>query len=470
MNQLVWFRSDLRVRDNHALSAAMSDGPTLAVYIISPGQWRQHDDAPAKVDFWLRNLGCLRQSLDALNVPLLILDAASWSDVPKALDHLCHKHLVGTLHFNDEYGVNEARRDDAVEQLLQTRSVTVRRHVDQVLFKPGSVLTGSGGYFKVFSQFRKVCNSRLHNAPPPVLPIPNVQAPLAIASDPVPASIGGFEPPSERIRTFWPAGEDAVSKRLEAFVNEDLGDYERARDIPSEDGTSRMSAYLAAGVVSPRQCLNAALRANNGELDSGNKGAVTWISELLWRDFYKHILVGYPHVSMGRAFRPETERVPWQRDNDALQAWKEGRTGFPIIDAAMRQMQTLGWMHNRLRMLTAMFLSKNLLIDWREGERWFMQHLVDGDLSANNGGWQWSASTGTDSVPYFRIFNPVTQSQRFDPRGDFIKEWLPELRELDAKRIHHAVAADLFAGAGYPAPIVDLRESRARALAAFKNL
>ena len=470
MNQLVWFRSDLRVLDNHALCAAMSSGPTLAVYITSPAQWRQHDDAAAKVDFWLRNLACLRQSLDTLNVPLLIIDVDLWRDVPAALEELCHRHSVNTLHFNDEYGVNEARRDDSVEQLLESQSVTVRRHVDQVLFKPGSVLTGSGGYFKVFGQFKRVCYERLRHAPPSVLPIPRAQPPLAIKSNPVPIRVSGFEPPPERIRAFWPAGEDAVGRRLETFANDDIGDYLRARDIPSEDGTSRMSAYLAAGVVSPRQCLQAALRANHGELDSGNQGAVTWISELLWRDFYKHILVGYPRVSMGRAFRPETERLGWEHDENVLQAWKDGRTGIPIIDAAMRQMQALGWMHNRLRMLTAMFLSKNLLIDWREGERWFMQHLVDGDLSANNGGWQWSASTGTDSVPYFRIFNPITQSQRFDPKGDFIKEWLPELQGLDAKRIHHGVAADLFAGGEYPAPIVDLRESRARALAAFKNL
>ncbi|ERI52767.1 hypothetical protein N878_17765, partial [Pseudomonas sp. EGD-AK9] len=214
-----------------------------------------------------------------------------------------------------------------------------------------------------------------------------------------------------------------------------------------------------------------ALRANRGEFDSGNPGAVTWINELLWREFYKHILVGYPRVSMHRAFRQETEALPWRDAPDELAAWQQGRTGLPIVDAAMRQLRATGWMHNRLRMIVAMFLTKNLLIDWREGERFFMRQLIDGDLAANNGGWQWSASTGTDAAPYFRIFNPISQSQKFDPDGHFIRHWVPELAGLNKRDIHDPAAlGGLLAPAGYPRPIVDLARSRERALAAFKHL
>jgi deoxyribodipyrimidine photo-lyase len=224
-------------------------------------------------------------------------------------------------------------------------------------------------------------------------------------------------------------------------------------------------------VISPRQCLHAALQVNRGEFDSGNPGALCWINELLWREFYKHVLVGYPRVSRQRAFRPETEAVAWRQAPGELAAWQQGRTGIPLVDAGMRQLLATGWMHNRLRMVTAMFLTKNLLIDWREGERFFMQHLIDGDLAANNGGWQWSASTGTDAVPYFRLFNPLSQAQRFDAEGRFIRHWLPELDGLDDRALHNPAAlGGLFGAAAYPPPIVDLASSRERALQAFKNL
>ncbi len=258
---------------------------------------------------------------------------------------------------------------------------------------------------------------------------------------------------------------------MHAFCAEAIDGYAEQRDFPALPGTSQLSAYLAAGVLSVRQCLHAALAANQGEFASGNAGVVTWINELLWRDFYSHILVGYSKVSRNRAFKPETEALPWRDAPEDLLAWQQGRTGFPIIDAAMRQLLATGWMHNRLRMVVAMFLTKNLLIDWREGERFFMQHLIDGDLAANNGGWQWSASTGTDAVPYFRIFNPISQSQRFDPQGDFIRYWLPELKHLSNKDIHQAKQlGGLFERNDYPQPIVDLSSSRKRALNAFKQL
>ncbi|UTW09140.1 deoxyribodipyrimidine photo-lyase [Pseudomonas benzenivorans] len=472
MLQLIWLRSDLRVQDNSALAAAMAAGPTVALYLLSPGQWRQHDDAPCKVDFWLRNLVELSAALARLNVPLLIRQADTWDAAPDVIAALCRELRVDAVRVNDEYGVNEQDRDQAVARRLDEQGVAFQRHLDQLLFQPGSVLTQSGSYFKVYSQFRKQCYQRLHTALPPLVPTPTAQAPLAIAGDELPGAVDGFATPSETLRQLWPAGEASAHERLARFADEQIGFYHDARDIPAKPGTSQLSAYLAAGVLSPRQCLHAALQANQGEFESGNSGVITWINELLWREFYKHILVGYPRVSRHRAFRPETEAVPWRDAPDELAAWQEGRTGIPLIDAAMRQLRATGWMHNRLRMVVAMYLTKNLLIDWRAGERYFMRQLIDGDLAANNGGWQWSASTGTDAAPYFRIFNPVSQSQRFDPQGRFIRHWLPELQGLDDKRIHDPSAArgGLFDELDYPRPLVDLRHSRERALAAFRSL
>lgn len=471
MTQLLWLRSDLRAHDNTALCAAMAAGPTVALYLITPQQWLAHDDAACKVDFWLRNLSALQQQLARLNVPLLVRHADTWQQVPAVLGEICQSLQIRAVHLNEEYGVHESRRDLACREHLAQHGVALHSHLDQLFFAPGSVLTQSGGYFQVFSQFRKVCYQRLASALPACRPLPAAQAPLPIASDPIPREVAGFASPGEALRQLWPAGEDEAQQRLQRFADEQLEWYDQQRDFPATPGTSQLSAYLAAGVISPRQCLHAALTINRGEFASGNPGAVCWISELLWREFYKHILVGYPRVSMGRAFRRETEALAWRHAPEELAAWQEGRTGLPIIDAAMRQLRETGWMHNRLRMIVAMFLTKNLLIDWREGERWFMRHLIDGDLAANNGGWQWSASTGTDAAPYFRIFNPLSQSAKFDPDGRFLRHWLPELASLNKRDIHNPDAlGGLFGVAGYPRPMVDLSKSRERALAAFKNL
>jgi deoxyribodipyrimidine photo-lyase len=469
--QLIWLRSDLRLHDNSALAAAAARGPCVAVYLPSPQQWHAHDDAPCKVDFWLRNLASLSLALGELNIPLLIRHAAHWDQAPQTLLTLCGELEIGAVHVNEEYGLNETRRDTDVARTLNDQGIEFHSHLDQLLFKPGSVLTKTGNYFQVFSQFRKVCYQRLHFSVPNLVPTPARQAPTGIHSDPVPTQVEGFAPPGEALRALWPAGENEARRRLDTFVDQHLDYYQDERDFPAKPGTSQLSAYLVAGVVSPRQCLHAALQANQGEFESGSVGAVTWVNELLWREFYKHILVGYPRVSRHRAFRPETEALAWRDAPEELQAWKQARTGLPIIDAAMRQLLDTGWMHNRLRMVVAMFLTKNLLIDWREGERFFMQHLIDGDLAANNGGWQWSASTGTDSAPWFRIFNPQAQSEKFDREGLFIKRWLPELNDLDKQQAHKPnTQGELFGGTNYPAPIVDLRESRTRALAAFRNL
>ncbi|MCJ1885827.1 deoxyribodipyrimidine photo-lyase [Pseudomonas sp. LA21] len=468
--QLLWLRTDLRLRDNTALAAAAERGPVIALFLLSPGQWREHDDAACKVDFWLRNLRELHAGLAGLNIPLLVRTADRWSDAPQVIAELCRGHGIEAVHVNEEYGLHEARRDAAVKRELANQGVDLRSYLDQLLFAPGTLLTKGGGYFQVYSQFRKLCYERLNRGVPMLQRAPRAQAPLELASDPLPEWIDGFESPTEDLRSHWPAGEAEAHERLETFTDERLGGYHERRDFPASDGTSQLSPYLAAGVLSPRQCLYAALASNHGEFETGNSGAVSWINELLWREFYKHILVGFPRVSRHRAFREDTERLNWRYDKQDLEAWQQGRTGFPLIDAAMRQLLATGWMHNRLRMVVAMFLTKNLLIDWREGERWFMRHLIDGDLAANNGGWQWSASTGTDAVPYFRIFNPLSQSERFDPDGRFIRRWLPELAGVEGRAIHDPSRLGLFGAAGYPQPMVDLSATRERALEAFKRL
>lgn len=256
---------------------------------------------------------------------------------------------------------------------------------------------------------------------------------------------------------------------MERFCRQNLQHYQRERDFPALNGTSRLSPALACGVISVRSCWECALRANQGEFDSDNPGATTWLTELLWREFYQHLLALHPRLSRGEPYLEIGKRVPWRNSPEDLHAWQQGQTGFPLIDAAMRQLAATGWMHNRLRMVVAMFFTKNLLLDWRLGERWFMQHLIDGDLAANNGGWQWCASTGTDAAPYFRVFNPVTQSQRFDPTGEFIRHWLPELAHLDDRQIHlPSENGDLFS-ARYPAPIVDSKKSRLQAIELFRQ-
>lgn len=471
MQQLIWFRNDLRIHDNRALSAALQAGPSVAVFILSPQQWLAHNDAACKVDFLLRNLVELQRSLATLNVPLLMRSAEQWQQAPAVIAQLCHELKISAVHVNTEYGVNETQRDTAVGNHLVDQGMLWHSHLDQLLFKPGSILTQSGSYFKVFSQFKKACYKQLYAHIPEAVSSPKAQAPLAIASDPIPTQLNGFAKVSATLQALWPAGEQAALQRLTAFTDNAITDYLERRDFPALNATSQLSAYLVAGVISTRQCLHAALAVNQGEFAAGQQGVITWINELLWREFYTHILVGYPRVSRNRAFKPATEALAWRNAKDDLLAWQQGRTGFPIIDAAMRQLLATGWMHNRLRMVVAMFLSKNLLIDWRAGERFFMQNLIDGSLAANNGGWQWSASTGTDAVPYFRIFNPISQSKRFDPNGDFIRHWLPELKHLSAKEIHQPkLCADLFEATQYPAPIVDLAASRERALQAFKNL
>lgn len=482
MRPLIWFRSDLRVADNPALYAASraAERGAVAVFVFCPRQWREkHDWGDVKVDFLRRNLEVLSRDLEKLAIALLFVQAPDFAGVPAKLLALARRHGCDALFFNRELEVYERRRDAEVEAAFTAAGRAVHVFDDQTVLPPQEVQKRGGGFFSIFTPFHRAWKQRLlADGPPRLVGRPRRQPELVCPPDPLPARLAGWAP-SGIDPKLWPAGSRAALGHLERFLGGPAQRYLDDRDVPSLPATSQLSAALALGVVSPRQCLAAALAANHGELEAGDPGELEagdpgiagWMRQLAWRDFYRHVLVGFPRVSMGRPFQLATEKVLWRDDEPALRAWEEGRTGVPIVDAGMRQLLETGWMHNRLRMIVAMFLTKDLLIDWRRGERWFMRHLVDGDLANNNGGWQWAASTGTDAAPYFRILNPWTQSRRFDPEGRFIRRFVPELARVPAAALHDPKAlAPLRRGLDYPPPIVDHASARERAIGAFRGL
>ena len=480
---LHWFRRDLRVEDNRALHGAAraasdsADGGVVGVYVVSPGEWAAHDDAPVKIEFWLRNIRELRDALARLNVPLIVVRADAARDIPGVLDAVATEAGCDALFYNREYEVDEARRDAGVTRLFEKRGRTVHAHDDRCILAPGEVVTQSGGFYTVFTPFQnrfvEVLLERGEGGVG-VLGRPRKQPVIDVESSEIPEAVEGFV--SGVDPGLWPAGEREAARRLGRFIEGRGAVYGESRDFPALDGTSVLSAYLNSGVISARACLAAALEADGGVLRLGKRyrGAPTgyskWISELIWREFYIHITHTFPRVCTGRAFKAVDRRIPWRHDEADFQAWTTGRTGFPIVDAAMRQLNTTGWMHNRLRMVVAMFLTKDLLIDWRWGERHFMRHLVDGDLGSNNGGWQWSASTGTDAAPYFRVYNPTRQAERYDPEGAFVRRWAPELAGLEGKEIFDPSRMAPLARSAieYPAPMVDHGRARVRVMEVFR--
>ncbi|MFI4896712.1 MAG: deoxyribodipyrimidine photo-lyase [Phycisphaerales bacterium JB059] len=474
MRPLVWFRADLRTRDHPALSRATRDAErgVVAVFTICPKQWLDHDLSDAKADLILRSLRDLSADLKKLNIPLLILEHPTFAESPRALLRLAEAHACDAIYFNDELELNERERDDAVANAFEDAGLRVRRFTDQLVFPPDAIRTKEGKYYSVFTPFKKAWIARFKEGEArDEAPAPRAQNEAPCEPDPIPDTVEGFDPDNAK-PDLWPAGEEHARAALFSFCADRIQSYADRRDLPDADATARLSPSLGIGALSSLQCVNAARDVNQNKLDSGAKGVSTWISEIIWREFYRCILVGFPRVCRHRPFRLETERIEWIDNPEHLEAWKEGRTGFPIVDAAMRQLIQTGWMHNRLRMIAAMFLSKDLFLDWRLGERHFSRHLIDTDLANNNGGWQWSASTGVDAAPYFRVFNPTSQSKKCDPEGAFIRRFVPELSDLDAPDIHDPSALPALARTtlDYPSPIVDHAEARQHAIEAFKAI
>lgn len=461
---LMWFRSDLRVYDNPALFNAMSQGPSIAVYVITEGQWRIHGMSDAKRSLILRQLKCLHVELEKLHVPFLVLACDTFKTLPDTLSTLTERLTIRHLFYNHEYEVNEQSCAQQVAQAFNKQGIPHTASHDACLIPPGTIRNKQGEPYKVFTAFKRAVFEVYTARARAIFNRPEAQQPLNIISD-----TGLLESGERYLAERWPAGEDEAHDRLNRFMDQSIRQYKNLRDFPAADATSVISPYLAVGAISTTQCMQAALSLNKGSLSEGHQGIACWINELIWREFYRHLLVDFPDVCRYKAFKAETDRLPWKKDELLFSAWKEGRTGFPLVDAAMRQLKETGWMHNRLRMVTAMFLTKHLFIDWRLGEAYFMSRLVDGDLASNNGGWQWSASTGVDAAPYFRIFNPVTQSQRFDPDGVFIRQYLPELAKLDKASIHMPSATQAKALA-YPLPIVDHAQAVAQTKYWFKRL
>lgn len=464
MKSLVWFRDDLRTIDHPALYAAsLQQQDVVAVYIVTPEQWHLHDLAPIRADLIERHVNAIGKTLADLGIPLHVITVSTYANVSDALKMFCKQHQINALYANRDIGIYELDRDAAVQNSCEEQGITCHWFDSRCLFAPGTVLNGSGEMFKVYTPFSKVWLKKLMESGYQVWPQPKPRGPVLNWSD------VGFDYPKIS-SSDWYSDENTVLQSLRRFCYDKLIDYGAQRDFPAIDGTSLLSPYLAAGIITIRQCLAVIEEVLEKIPFDKSDAGFTWLNELIWREFYQHLLIAYPRVCMNRGFKPETDQIQWRNSNALFQAWCEGKTGYPIVDAAMRCLNETGWMHNRLRMIVASFLTKDLHIDWRWGEKYFMQHLIDGELAANNGGWQWAASTGADSAPYFRIFNPTTQGEKFDEKGIFIKRWLPELALVPEKYIHHPQDwLRIFDPAtSYSEPVVNHSEAREITLSLFK--
>jgi len=459
---LHWFRSDLRLRDNTALAAVAARAEQLTgVFVLDDRLLLGPKSGAPRVRFLLECLEQLAAELAARGSALVLRRG----DPARELARLVGQTRAELVTWNRDYGPFARARDRAVTHALERAGARVETFRDRVVFEAEQVRTRAGRAYSVYTPYKRAWLERF--AAEPALPEPLPRLPPAIprvsrGTLPSLASLALARSAAKPL----PAGSSTALRRLDAFSERALADYEWQRDLPAVAGTSRLSAHLRLGTLSVRQCL---ARAEEAAADDSRRraGARKWRDELVWREFYHAILAEHPQV-LRRAWKPALERLEWSDDESAFQAWCEGRTGYPFIDAGMRELAATGWMHNRARMLVASFLTKDLGIDWRRGEAFFMQSLVDGDPANNNGGWQWSASTGSDAQPWFRIFNPVSQGERFDPDGAYVRRWLPELRKLGGSRAHRPWEAQSLAR-DYPARIVDHARARERALRRYRS-
>jgi deoxyribodipyrimidine photo-lyase len=460
-----WARRDLRLTDNRALSAALAHAErVIPAFVLDPTLLARYEAAEKRVAFLFGGLWALDESLHARGSAL----AVRQGDPRDELAALLIETGAEAIYAEADVWPYGVERDAHVAKTLPLHLIG-----GLTVHPPNAVLKADGTPYVVFTPYSRKWKA----LPPPefgdILP-----APERIATPPDIDSLSIPDEPPPPSEVGFPPGEAEAQRRLDAFLTSDdppVYRYAEARDRVDPDGTSRLSPYLRFGMLSARQAAaTARLALELAPSDAARRGVEAWLDELIWREFYQAILHHFPHV-LERSFRPNLRAIPWNNDRAAFAAWCEGRTGYPIVDAAMRQLTHTGWMHNRARMVVASFLVKDLLIDWRWGERFFMQHLVDGDPAANNGGWQWTAGTGTDAAPYFRIFNPVTQGKTHDPKGAYVRRWVPELANVPDRFIHEPwkMPAEMqrsfgcIIGRDYPEPIVDHARTRERTLAAY---
>ncbi|GAB4541235.1 MAG: deoxyribodipyrimidine photo-lyase [Anaerolineae bacterium] len=460
-----WIRRDLRLTDNQALTLALQNADeVIPVFVLDPALLASSYVGSRRLAFLLEGLRCLDVDLRARGSRLILRQG----DPAEELGVLRAESNAGLICAEEDVSPYARRRDARVARDLPLQLVN-----GLTVHPAGAILKGDGTPYMVFTPFSRAWKASPLPGAGDILPAPHrILTPRGLASLPIPDQPG--LPPGV---PFLP-GEAEALQRLGRFVDGEAAlvfGYAEGRNRLDMAATSGLSPYLRLGMISARQAVVAALAAIEAASHAqARKGAETWLNELIWREFYVNILYHFPHVRHG-SFRPEYDAIRWDNDGDAFSAWGAGRTGYPVVDAAMRQLAETGWMHNRARMIVASFLVKDLLIDWRWGERWFMQHLVDGDPAANNGGWQWTAGTGTDAAPYFRVFNPVAQGRKFDPEGAFVRRWLPELERVPARYIHEPWKmspeeqrqAGCTIGEDYAGPIVDHAWARQRVLSAY---
>lgn len=455
---LIWLRRDLRLRSHPALSAALAAGQQpVFVYIHAPeeeGNWPRG----AASNWWLaRSLRALARDIEARGGRLIIRRGPSL----ESLRALCAETGATAVHWQRVYEAALTARDRQIKESLRAAGLRVESHAGYLLHEPWQLKTQAGEPYRVFSPFWRNASARLAPLPPTPAPatLPSVEVP-SLSVDEL-----GLEPRIEwdlGMRASWQPGEAGAAEQLELFIDAAMEHYAGGRDRPDRRGTSRLSPHLHFGEIAVGEVLWQLRQTLAGRASAG---ADSFVRELGWRDFSYHLLYHYPHTP-DAPLQPAFASFPWAETDPAqLRAWQRGRTGIPIVDAGMRELWHTGWMHNRVRMIVASFLTKNLRYHWLHGARWFWDTLVDADLANNTQGWQWSAGSGADAAPYFRIFNPVAQGERFDPEGDYVRRYVPELARVPASRIHQPWTGG--GVAGYPKPIIDLKDSRNAALDAY---
>ncbi len=456
MPTIWWIRRDLRLTDNGALHAALQEGEVIPLFILDPHLLAH--SAPKRLNFLFGGLQALDESLRQRGAALILRRGEPLTVLRQMLAESGAVHVYA----EEDYTPYARRRDEKIRAEIPLHLIAW-----QTVHHPARVRKPDGKPYTVYTPYAKAWKANLVDLK--LLPAPErIILPPGLSSEPLPP----FQP-----EAHFPPSEQEAQLRLEEFTRSasvpslrggsgGIFTYAEQRNRMDLDGTSQLSPYLRFGMLGMRQAVFAAVQAMRTSPPGMSKSAETWLNELIWREFYIQILYHFPYVRR-EAFNRAFANLPWQNDEAAFQSWKEGLTGMPIVDAAMRQLRQMGWMHNRARMIVASYLVKDMLIDWRWGEAWFMENLIDGDLAANNGGWQWTAGTGTDAAPYFRIFNPVLQSRKFDPYGAYIRRWVPELRHLDDDAIHAPWLKGVRV-AGYPSQPVVLPD-KARTLAVYRS-